>query len=146
NVVAIAAGNYGNTNGHYLALRADGKVSSWANYSSTYGETNVAGLSNVVAIAAGYQDSLALLSDGSVRAFGYNNYGQATAPPGLLNVVGIACGDYYDLALLNDGSVLGWGQNSSGQLNINPVATNIVAVAAGSQHSVALRANGTVVA
>jgi hypothetical protein len=53
-VVAIAGGGY-----HSLALKADGTVTVWGdNY---YGETNVpAGLSNVVAIAGGYEHDLAL--------------------------------------------------------------------------------------
>lgn len=143
---AIATGGFNNYYGHYLVLGLDGKITSWANYAPIYGETNVTGLSNVVALAAGYQDSLALFSDSSVYAFGYNAYGETASPAGLMNVVGIACGDYHDLALLNDGTVAGWGQNTYGQVTTNLAATNLVALAAGSQHSVGLRDNGTVVA
>jgi len=146
NAIAVATGGYGDYSGHYLALGSDGQLTSWADYSPSYGETNVSGLSNVVAIAAGNQDSLVLRSDSSVYGFGYNGFGETNSPPGLLNVVGIACGDYHDLALLNDGTVVGWGQNTYGQIGTNSAATNAVAIAAGSLHSVALRADGTVVA
>ena len=48
-------------------------VAAWGNNDS--GQTTVpAGLSNVVAIAAGYYHSLALTSNGSVVAWGYNGY------------------------------------------------------------------------
>ena len=84
-IVAVAAGS-----GHSLALRSDGTV--WAFGYNRYGElgrttnngTNnanpvpamVAGLSGIVAIAAGYDHSLALDSDGVVWAFGNNRYDQ----------------------------------------------------------------------
>lgn len=152
NAVAVATGGaQGNSYGHYLALGADGKVTAWANYFAYNGETNVAALSNsfVTAIAAGYENSLALKSDGTVYAWGYNAYGQTNVPPGLNHVVAIACGGYHDLALKADGTVVGWGASSQinyGQATNNPAATNVVAIAAGLRHSLALRADGSVVA
>ena len=147
NAIAIAVGSF--SSGHYFALGADGKLKSWAGYSPIYyNETNVAALSSssVTAIAAGYMDSLALKSDGTVYAWGYNQYGETNSPAGLANVTAIACGDYHDLALKADGTVVGWGQNTYGQATNTASATNIVAIAAGSQHSLALRADGTVAA
>jgi alpha-tubulin suppressor-like RCC1 family protein len=44
-------------------------------------------LKNVVAIAAGYYHSLALKSDGTVVAWGYNYEGETNVPAGLTNVV-----------------------------------------------------------
>ena len=73
-------------------------VAAWGNNDS--GQTTVpAGLSNVVAIAAGYYHSLALKTDGTVVAWGYNGYGQTNVPAGLSNVVAIAAGGYHSLAL-----------------------------------------------
>jgi hypothetical protein len=148
NAIAIATGGYADYYGHYFALGADGKLKSWANYFPVYyGETNVSALSNsfVTAIAAGYQDSLALKSDGTVYAWGYNYYGETNPPSSLNNVVAIACGDYHDLALKSDGTVTGWGQNTYGQATNYFAATNVVAIAASGQNSMALRADGSVV-
>ena len=73
----------------------------WRGGNNGSGQTTVpAGLSNVVAIAAGDSHSLALKSDGTVVAWGYNGEGQTTVPAGLSNVVAIAAGGYHSLALL----------------------------------------------
>ena len=49
-----------------------------------YGQSTVpAGLSGVMAVAAGDYHSLALKADGTVVAWGDNNYGQCTVPAGL---------------------------------------------------------------
>jgi trimeric autotransporter adhesin len=89
-----------------VALRGDGKVFAWGD--NTYGQTNVpSGLSNVVAVAAGVAHSLALLTNGTLVA-----WGDPTAieiPANLTNVVGIAAGDYASLALRADGSYTWFG-------------------------------------
>ena len=119
----------------------------------------VSGLTNVTTIAAGQSHSLALLSDGTVMAWGANFMGQLgdgtfterlTPVPvsGLTNVIAIAGGGFHSLALLADGTVMAWGRNASGQLGdgttidkTTPVAvsglTNVAAIAAGSDHSLA---------
>ena len=85
-----------------MVLRADGTVVAWGNNSN--GQTNVPpGLSNVVAIAAGFYHCLALRNDGTVVAWGWNNYGQTNVPAGMSNVVAIAAGGYQSLALLGAG-------------------------------------------
>jgi hypothetical protein len=68
------------------------------------GQTNVpAGLSNVVAIAAGGYHSLALKNDGTVVSWGMNTYGQTNVPSGLTNAIAIAAGEYDSLALVGNG-------------------------------------------
>ena len=52
------------------------------------------GLTNVVAIAAGYFHSVALKADGTVVAWGDNGQRQLNMPEGLTNVVSIAAGGY----------------------------------------------------
>ncbi len=86
------------------------------------------GLNNLtVAVAAGAQHSLALLSDGTVRAWGSNGNGELgdgttiqrlTPVPvmGLTGVRAVTAGANYSLALLSDGTVRAWGRNDSGQL------------------------------
>jgi trimeric autotransporter adhesin len=61
------------------------------------------GLSNVIAVAAGVTDSLALRSDGTVVAWGCRpgsaDHGQCTVPAGLTGVKAIAAGNVQSLAL-----------------------------------------------
>ena len=64
---------------------------AWGNNSE--GQATVpAGLSGVIAIAAGDDHSLALKSDGTVVAWGWNTYGQTNVPAGLSGVTAIAAG------------------------------------------------------
>lgn len=87
----------------------------------------VVGLSGVTQIAAGREHTLALLSNGTVMAWGADGHGElgdgGTASrgdpalvPGLTGVVAIAAGDDTSMALLADGSVRMWGLNVRGEL------------------------------
>jgi alpha-tubulin suppressor-like RCC1 family protein len=128
----------------------------------------VSELAGVTAISAGGYHSLALLADGTVRAWGNDEYGQlgdgATSSSGvpvtvsgLSGVTAIAAGGHHSLALLSNGTVMAWGDDEQGQLGIGstkespvPVAvkglTGVRAIAAGAEHSLALLGNGTVMA
>ncbi|PYT63153.1 MAG: hypothetical protein DMG35_05105, partial [Acidobacteria bacterium] len=86
------------------------------------------------AIAGGLLHSLALKSDGTVRAWGQNTSGQSgngtvtfgsntpvqvLGPAGagfLSGVTAIAGGELHSLALKSDGTVWAWGGNGGGQL------------------------------
>ena len=140
---AIAAGEY-----HSLALMPGGAVYAWGyNQYGQLGNGTTTGspypvqvkgvgggppLSNVIAIAAGYDHSLALTSDGTVYAWGANGSGQLgnggntespypvqvsmpTLPSGV-TVIAIAAGYEDALALTSDGAVYAWGYNNVGQL------------------------------
>jgi subtilase family serine protease len=113
-------------------------VVAWGN--NDYHQTNVpSGLTNVVAIAAGQNHSLALKGDGTVVAWGDNRYyGQINVPSGLTNVVAIAGGGYHSLALKGNGTVVAWGDNDYHQINVPLGLTNVVAIAGGRMHSLAL--------
>jgi len=104
------------------------------------------GLSNVVAIAAGGWHSLALKADGTVAAWGYNNYGQTNVPVGLSNVVAIAGGVDHSLALCADGHVQAWGYDNYGQSDVPAGLGNVLAVADSGYYSLALKTDGNVVA
>src|SRR5258708_34771457 len=55
------------------------------------------------AIAAGYFHNLALESDGTVVAWGYNGYGQSAVPPNLSGVIAIAPGKIHKLGARQEG-------------------------------------------
>jgi alpha-tubulin suppressor-like RCC1 family protein len=164
---------------HSLALKTDGTVLSWGrDGSGQLGDDStlankvtpvaVADASNIVAVAAGGNHSLALKSDGTLLSWGLDNSGQLgdgptntgkatpTAVLDATNIVAIAAGGNHSLALKSDGTVLSWGQDDVGQLGNDstlanqsaPVlvggATSIVAIAAGDNHSLALKSDGTI--
>jgi alpha-tubulin suppressor-like RCC1 family protein len=174
-VTAIAGGF-----AHSLAAKSDGTVWGWGynHYGQLGNGTNVnrttpvqaSGLSGVTAVASQAQanHSLALKSDGTVWAWGLNNYGQlgngttngsnpnptAVQVSGVSGVSAIAAGASHSLALKTDGTVWAWGLNFSGQLG-NGTTTNssipvqvsglseVTAIAAGSSHSLAVKSDGT---
>ena len=119
-------------------ITQDGPVVAWGNNGN--GQTTVpAGLSGVVAIAAGELHTVALKQDGTVVAWGDNHSGQTTVPAGLSGVVAIAAGGYHTVALKQDGTVVAWGHNDEGQTTVPAGLSGVVAIAAGYAHTVALR-------
>jgi hypothetical protein len=79
------------------ALKGDGTVVGWGRSDC---QLNIpAGLSGVIAIAAGYNHSLALKGDGTVVAWGSNSSGQTTLPVGLAGVTAISA-NYSDTLVL----------------------------------------------
>jgi hypothetical protein len=102
-------------------------------------------LTNIVAVAAGAYHSLALKSDGTVVAWGWNVYGQTNVPSTLSNVVSIAGGLGHSIALKSNGTVVAWGYNNYGQATVPSGLSNVVALAAGDNHNLALKSDGTVV-
>jgi alpha-tubulin suppressor-like RCC1 family protein len=121
----------------------------------------VPNLTGVTAVSAGHYHSLALVEDGTVRAWGSNKFGQVgdgtttnrdrpTAVPGVRDVVAISAGDYFSVALLADGSVLEWGNgyNSDQKPRLAPIpvkgASGIRAIAAGNGFVAAITQTGGV--
>lgn len=181
-----AEGNYS------LLLRADGTVLAWGE--NTAGQlglgtpgvlpksweilqpvpkpTSIPGLSRVRQLAASGTFALALLEDGTVRAWGYcgnwkldgvpgsgAEYGFRVPYPatvsGLTGVKAIAGGNGFALALTEDGTVKAWGGNSHGQIgdeklsrSPSPITVagidNAVAISAGVRYALALLRDGTV--
>lgn len=97
-----------------------------------------------VAIAAGWEYSLALRQDGSIVCWGNNQYGQATPPPGN-DYIAITAGGEHCLALKQDSSIVGWGAGTEdlgefphyGQAT-PPEGSYYVAIAAGDTFSLAI--------
>ncbi len=116
-----------------------GTVVTWGN-----GDTAVpAGLSNVIKVASGYYHTLALKMDGTVTAWGANNYGQSTVPAELRGVVDISGGKFHSLALKSDGTVIPWGLNDQGQGVDSRGLSGIIKIAAGGKHNLTMGADGT---
>lgn len=120
-----------------------GEVTGWGDnlYGQAYGSP---GMEEIVyqAIAAGGDHTVALTTNGTLRAWGLNDRGQVSCPDGS-GFEAIAAGSAFCLALSN-GVVVGWGDNSAGQLN---APSNVVfrAVAAGGSHALGLTEEGLVV-
>ena len=177
---------------HALALARDGTVYAWGR--SDFGQLGIGplpiinfktrtpaamafvpfpvripGLTDVVAIAAGRRHGLAMLKDGTVRAWGENRSGQvgdgttlrrdAPVPVlGVRNAVAIAAGDgELSAALLADGTVMTWGGNDEGGLGrapfnkpsptpaLVPGVRGVRAIEVGLRHMIALTETGSVI-
>jgi alpha-tubulin suppressor-like RCC1 family protein len=128
-------------------------------------------LTGAVEVAAGHNHSCALLSDGTVRCWGYNAYGEvgdntttnrsvatlvvSSSGSGTLSGVShLSSGRFHSCALISDGSVYCWGDNDNGELGdgttinrLHPVRAGEIATAitinAGEYHSCAALADGT---
>lgn len=111
------------------------------------GQSTVPGdLGAVIQVAAGSSHSLAVKSDGTVRAWGDDTAEQATVPADLTDVIQVAAGGAHSLALKSDGTVVAWGSVGSLQSTVPGTLSGVKAVAAGQSHSLALKDDGSVVA
>lgn len=104
-----------------------------------------ASASNVIGIAAGWVNAIALRANGSVVVWGCNDAGQNNVPAAATNVVSVV-GGYRSFSVLRaDGTVVGWGLNESGESNAPPTFTNAVQIAGVISHRLGLRADGTAI-
>jgi alpha-tubulin suppressor-like RCC1 family protein len=141
----VASNSMGVANGFVQLFTTGKRVTAWGD--NLYGQTRLpAGLSNVVAVAAGRIHGLALKADGNVIGWGNNSFGETNIPTTLSNVVTIAGGFHFSLALKSDGRVTVWGGNFYGVTNVPSAVSNVIALATLDTHILALRSNGTVVA
>ena len=182
---SVAGGEY-----HTVAVRQDGSVVAYGQ--NTYGQLGngrATGtesesydpvtvvdsanqpLSGVKMVAGGLSHSFALKNDGTVWAWGDNQYGQlgngsiptdspyylskAVQVTGLTNVTAIAAGGGHSIALKSDGTVWSWGHSSYlGQgggashsavpQQIASLGNGVIQVACGANHSLALKNDGTI--
>jgi alpha-tubulin suppressor-like RCC1 family protein len=164
-----------------LVLMPDGLVKVWGTdthgelgqgvfHTNSYSPITVPGLSNVISISADFQEPEALLSDGSIWMWGWNNLGQLgngatndTSVPvpvtGLTNMIFAGqTGDRNNCAIGADHTVYTWGRNYNGQLGIGTADQNshplpvplpqfgsgyVTMVQTPDWHSLALKSDGT---
>ncbi|HJV70301.1 hypothetical protein [Ideonella sp.] len=142
-IVAVSAGD-----SNCVALADDGTIYAWGNYAAqgSSGADHVVYplkvktpdgsgvLHEVVAIAAGWNYSLALMQDGRIVAWGFNSSGvtgaSSTIPvqplprfitraldgSPLSGMVSLSAGYNFAMALAADGKVYAWGANPFGQI------------------------------
>jgi alpha-tubulin suppressor-like RCC1 family protein len=150
--VAAVTNGYGgsvssNASLNLLSVYAWGAGKTNTITSPNYGQCIVpANLSAVTAIAAGGYHSLALRSNGTVVAWGYNSSNQTNVPSTLTNATAVAAGLFISMALRSNGTVAVWGNSLYSQTTVPASASNVAAIASGWYHCLALRSNGTVVA
>jgi alpha-tubulin suppressor-like RCC1 family protein len=162
NITEVAA-----TEAFNLALLSDGTVASWGgnghgqlgddgkrpNWEEGVGHALVkaeapvthlaaGSLEGVKAIAAANEHAMALIGDGTVMAWGNDEYGQLgdgqqgferalninerlpKAVPGLMGITAIAAGGGSDYAVTAAGTVMAWGSDTEGQLGLGQPGPN----------------------
>jgi alpha-tubulin suppressor-like RCC1 family protein len=151
-ITQVAAGVY-----HALAVGANGSVWAWGGNSNgqlgvgtvngitadstspvqVMGLSGATTLSGVSSVAAGAFYSLALMSNGTVAAWGQNAAGQlgngsntdsavpvqVSAPSGMKGVTAISAGYSHSLALTSGGAIWAWGDDISGELGLGNGST-----------------------
>lgn len=167
-------------NGFFCVRRASGVVACWGhNESGQLGDGSsvsfratpaaVMGVANAVEIAAGDNGACARLTDGTVRCWGSNSFGEVgdgsvsatvrvpVEVMGVRDAVEVTHGWLHACVRLRSGAVQCWGANASGQLGDNsqgaPRRTPVTVVGladaeeitAGTSHTCARRRTGAIV-
>ncbi len=83
-------------------------------------------------------------SDGSIVAWGNNDYGQSNVPVPNEGFVAVAAGGHHNLGLKADSSIVAWGRNISGQCNVPAPNESFVVIAGGNYHSLGLKTDGSI--
>lgn len=156
-IYPFVASYYGGTGNDLVLIWAGSRLVSWGyNYHGELGNgtttssnvpvavtTSGAPMAGrkVLSLSAGYETSMAVLSDGSLSVWGYNVFGQlgnnstndsnlpvavpmTGTPLAGKVVVAAAAGYLHNLVLCADGSMAAWGLNSAGQLGSAPPINN----------------------
>jgi alpha-tubulin suppressor-like RCC1 family protein len=117
-------------------------------------------------VVAGALSSYALTEDGTIFAWGDNEYGQLGLGDQILRktpqqihdlpeIVQLAGGHHHMYAVTTDGTIYGWGRNNSGELGLghlgdqlvptlNPFVVSVIQLCCGSSHTLAVTSSGEV--
>ena len=110
---------------HTVGLKSDGTVTAVGD--NKYGQCNVIGWRNIVAVAAGNvhmatntgnAHTIGLKSDGTVVGVGWNEHGQCNVSD-WRDIVAVAAGCAHTLGLKSDGKVVAMGDNEYGQCDVS---------------------------
>ncbi len=101
--------------------------------------------SGAIAIAAGNQHTVELSSDGYLKFWGENNYGQCNDPSPNIDFIGIAAGEGHTVGLKRDGSVISWGLNAYNLLITPAPNQDFTAISAAGCVTAGLKRDGSVV-
>jgi len=139
-----------NHEGRFFQSGGPTAILDWGTYDSKL-KPEPPMLVDVVALATGPVQTLALKRDGIVVAWGPARNGETTVPGNLGQVTRIAAGGWilargHSVALRTDGTVMAWGNNSDGQTTVPAGLRDVVAIAAGGLHTVAALRDGKIVA
>ena len=132
---------------HTAGVKPDGTVVA-AGFNK-FGQCNVSGFKDIIAVSLGRYHTVGLRSDGTVVATKYTgdkkNYNGMCDVFEWKDVVAISVGGLHTVGLKSDGTVVAVGNNENGQCNVNSWS-DIVSIAAGDAHTIGLKSDGTVVA
>ena len=95
--------------------------------------------------AASESDTIAVKTDGTMAAVGFNNDYGLYRVSNWTNIVAICTRNNHTIGLKADGTVVAVGKNEDGECDVSGW-TDIVAIDTGNSHTVGLKADGTVVA
>ena len=152
-IIAIAAGKH-----HTVGLKSDGTVivteytnkreygiyadRKRKNTDENYGQFDVPGWKDIVAIAAQGDTTVGLKADGTVVTVGYGDFKEAKH---WRDIVAISLNHSHLIGLKADGTVVAAGYTGDGVGDVGDWK-GIVAIATNSDHTIGLKADGTVMA
>ena len=125
-----------------IGLQENGTVVACGD--NEYGQCNVSGWTDIVAVSASGVHTIGLKSDGTVVACGENKQGQCNVS-NWTDIVAVSSRGAHTVGLKSDGTVMACGKNECGQCDVSSW-TDIVAVSAAGFHTVGLKSDGTVMA
>ncbi|MBU2644620.1 hypothetical protein KKI24_07930 [bacterium] len=133
---------------HACALIYDGTIKCWGKGDGTDARmgdgfsnatnstpTTVSGISNAVQVSSGKAHTCALLSDATMKCWGYNSNGQLgdggtttqdspVVVSGVSSVTSVSVGGNTSCAVYNDGTAKCWGEGSTGELGNGTTSDN----------------------
>ncbi|HRU45471.1 MAG TPA: chromosome condensation regulator RCC1, partial [Spirochaetota bacterium] len=161
---------------HTIALKLDGTLWTWGNNgfgqlgdgttgSNKSSPVQIGSSTDWASVSCGISHTVAIKSNGSLWAWGYNNSGRlgdgTTANKSSPIQIGVStdwasvsCGGGHTVAIKSNGSLWAWGNNELGQLGDGTtgnksypirigVSTDWASVSCGGSHTVAIKSNGS---